>query len=400
MDYLSSFELNLNAITLLGIALLLGLIGGEFARRIRFMPTITGYLLIGFVLGPDVLNIINHSVLITARLFVDISLGLILFELGRQLDFSWLRHDPGLLPTALAESGLTFVFIFLLAFNIFGLSWLPAAMIATFAIATSPGVVMMVANELKSEGPVTRRTLVLTSLNNLFAFTLFTLLLPVTQPILNHSSVLWLYSGYALLGPILLAFTMFMIIRTVAALIGKKREAQFVLFIGVLVCTIGISQAINLPIAISLFFFGIATRNLDKRHILMEIDFGPSAQLFFILLFVVMGTYIRVEGLRIAAIAAISFVLVRAIAKLLGILTFSKRSHLTRQQVFAISLALTPMAGLAMSMLNVLEEFNPDLAYQISAIIAATVAILEIIGPVATQFAFIKCRETIADRIH
>jgi Kef-type K+ transport system membrane component KefB len=399
MDYMPGIELNLNTITLLGIALLLGLVGGELARSIRFMPTISGYILIGFLLGPDALQILNHSVLVTVRLFIDISLGLVMFDLGRQLDFSWLRHDKGLLLTAIAESSLTFIFIFLLAYYFIGFTWLPAAMAATFAMATSPAVVMMVANELKSEGPVTRRTLVLTSLNNLFALTLFTILLPVAQPISTHSVAVWLYSCYALFGSILLALAMFIVTRLSARLIGKKKESQFILFVGALVFTIGISQAINLPTAIILFFFGIATRNLDHKHVLMEIDFGANAQLFFILLFVATGTYLRLEGLRTAAIAVITFILVRTLAKTIGILLFSNKSRLTRQQVFAVSLALTPMAGLAISMSNVLEDFNPDLNHQISIIIAAVVAILEIVGPIATQFAFIKCRESIADRI-
>ena len=113
MTYLPLFPLKLNTIALFGIALLLGIVGGELARRIRFLPKISGYILIGFILGPEVLNVMSQSVLVSARLFVDISLGMILFDLGRQLDFSWLRYDSGLLLTAVTESGLTFLFIFL-----------------------------------------------------------------------------------------------------------------------------------------------------------------------------------------------------------------------------------------------------------------------------------------------
>lgn len=399
MTYLPLFPLKLNTFTLFGLALLLGLVGGEIARRIRFLPKISGYIIIGFLLGPDALNIMSPQVLASARLFVDISLGLILFDLGRHLDFSWLRHDRGLLLTSLAESGLTFIFIFMLAYYFIGLAWLPSALAASFAMATSPAVVMMVANDLHAEGPVTRRTLALTSLNNLFALTLFTTLLPMTQTTSLKSASIWIHSSYLLFGSILLALLMFLFTRIFAALIGKQKQSQFVLFIGTLVFTIGIANTFNLPTAISLFFLGIATRNLDRKHALMEIDLGSSAQLFFILLFVVTGTYLRLEGLRTAAIAVITFILVRTIAKSLGIWLFSGKSRLTTRQVLAISLALTPMAGLAISMSNVLEDFNPDLNRQISAIIAAAVAILEILGPIATQVAFIKSKETISDRI-
>ncbi|MFU8798121.1 MAG: cation:proton antiporter, partial [Gammaproteobacteria bacterium] len=99
------FSIPLNSLTLFGLTLLLGLIGGELAARSRFLPRISGYIVVGFLAGPNVLNIINSSVLIDAHLFVDISLSLILFTLGRHLDFVWLRHDRGLVWMAIAESG-------------------------------------------------------------------------------------------------------------------------------------------------------------------------------------------------------------------------------------------------------------------------------------------------------
>ena len=121
----------------------------------------------------------------------------------------------------------------------------------------------------------------------------------------------------------------------------------------------------------------------------MEVDFGWSARLFFILLFVVTGVYLRLDGLYYAAIAVLIFIVVRSLAKTIGISLFAKASRLTKKQMVAVSLALTPMAGLAISMSNVLNDFNPDLNRQIATMMASIVAILEIIGPIATQFAFI-----------
>ncbi|HLB41824.1 MAG TPA: cation:proton antiporter [Gammaproteobacteria bacterium] len=397
MNFLPSFPLQLNVIALFGITLLLGLIGGELARRIRFLPRISGYIAIGFLLGPGGFNIVSQSVLVTARLFVDISLGIILFDLGRQLDFTWLRHDRGLFPMAIAESGITFISIFAMVYLFVGLPWLPSMLAASFAMATSPAVVMMVAHDLSSEGPVTRRTIVLTSLNNFFALVVFTFLLPMTQSISMKSSTLWIHSTYLIIGSLVLGIAIFVLIRMMAILIGKQKQNQFVLFIGALVLTIGIAQILNLPTALTLFILGVATRNFDHKHMLMEIDFGWSARLFFILLFVVTGIHLRLEGLWIAALAVVIFILVRGLAKTLGIWLFSSASRLTKKQILAVSLALTPMAGLAISMSNVLDDFNPDLNRQIATIIASVVAILEILGPIATQFAFIWTRETTPD---
>ena len=180
MQFLPNFPLHLNAVYLFGLTLLLGVISGELARRSYYFPKISGYIAVGFLVGPSVFNMVTPSLLSSSRIFIDISLGLILFSLGRHLDIKWLKHDPGILKMSIAESFLTFTCIFtmLIAFK---LPWLQAALAATIAIATAPTVVMMIANDLSSKGPVTRRTLILTSLNNLIALIIFTILLPITQ---------------------------------------------------------------------------------------------------------------------------------------------------------------------------------------------------------------------------
>lgn len=396
--YLPAFPLQLSAITLFGATLLLGLIGGALAKKIRFFPKILGYIMIGFLLGPNALNLISSSVLANVRLFVDISLGLILFELGRQLDFQWLREDRGLACSGLAESSLTFVFILLFGHYFVMFTWLQAALAASFAMATSPAVVLLVANDLHAEGPVTRRTQALTSINNFFALTIFTFLLPMTQSSTLPTSKLWQHSCYLLLGSALVGLLAFLLTYFIGKLIGKDRGAQFSLFVGALILTIGIAQIFHTPVALTLFIFGVATRNLDRKHRLMEIDFGWSSQLFFILLFVVTGTYLRLDGLQHAAVAILLFIVVRSFSKTLGVFLFSKKSGITKGQIIAISLALTPMAGLAISMSNVLDEFNPDINRQIAQVMAAVVGILEILGPIATQVAFIKSKETLPDR--
>lgn len=399
MYFLPSFPFELNTITLFGITLLLGLIGGQLARRVRYLPQISGYIAIGFMLGPAGFNVINYSLLTTTRIFVDISLGLILFDIGRHLDFTWLRYDRGLLPTALAESGLTFLLVFLVCRLLIGLGWLPSALAASFAMASSPAVMLMVTHDLASEGPITRRVLMLTSINNFFALLVFTLLLPFTRLASLHSLEYWEQCGYHIIGSLVISVAVFMLARLMAMIIGKSKESQFVLFIGVLIFTIGMTQSLKLPTALSLFFLGVATRNLDFKHALMEIEFGWSTRLFFILLFVVTGMHLRLDGLKMVPLGVIAFILVRGLAKYVGIMLFAKKSQITKQQIIAISLALTPMAGLAISMSYVLNDFNPDINRKISAIIAAVVAILEIFGPIATQLAFIWTKETSTDRI-
>jgi Kef-type K+ transport system membrane component KefB len=398
MNFFPHFPLQINVITLFSLTLLLGLLGGELIKKIPFLPRILGYIAVGFMLGPVGLNVVDPKTLAATRIFVDISLGIILFDLGRQLDFIWLKNDRGLLLTAIAESGLTFMSIFLLFYFVVQLPLLPSALAATFAIATSPAVVMMVANDLTAEGPVTRRALILTSLNNLFALVIFILLLPQVQIATNKGGSIWLHTAYLLAGPFFLAMIIYCLMNLAARIVGKNKQNQFILFVSVVVLTIGLAQVFKLPIAFTLFILGVATRNFDVAHRLMEIDFGWSARIFFIVLFVVTGVYLHTEGLKSAAFAIVLFILLRSLAKAIGVWMCYRTSRLTKRQMISVSLSLTPMAGLVISMSNMLGDFNPELSRQITVILVSTIAILEVIGPIATQVSFIMARETLKER--
>lgn len=395
MQVLPHFPLRISPVALFGITLLLGLIGGEIARNTRILPRISGYMAVGFLLGSGGLDIVTPSLLADARIFVEVSLGLILFDLGRHLDFTWLKHDRGLLPTAITESVLTFIFVFL-TLIFFKLPWQSALIGAAIAIATSPAVVMMVAHDLSAEGPVTRRTLILTSLNNLIGVIFYILCIPLTQ---NDSSwgTVFGYAAYRLIGSIALALVMFYLTILIGFFIGKRKENQFVLFSGMVVFTIGFAVILNLSSILTVFILGIAARNLDTHHYLMEVDFGWLARLFIILLFVVTGAQLQLRGIWIAPLTVIAFLIVRFIAKSVALWLFAKKSRLTHQQTWALCFTLMPAAEAGLAMSYKLLDFNPEFGFKLIIIITSVLTISYIISPIAAQFALIKTNETIGN---
>src|SRR5262249_35117816 len=163
-SFLPHVPLAANPLALFGLLLIAGVAGGELVRRVLRLPRIVGYVLTGMLLGASGLGLLDEKLLDEARIFVDIALRLLLYDLGLKLDFSWLKRDRWLLATGLAESALSFGFIcYALAW--FGVGTLHAAAAAAIGVATSPAVVMLVAQELKAEGQVTERALNLTAIN-------------------------------------------------------------------------------------------------------------------------------------------------------------------------------------------------------------------------------------------
>src|SRR5688500_11079322 len=91
-DFLPSYPLPPNPVLLFGLLLLAGFAGGELVQRLG-LPRITGYVLIGLMLGSSGLGLVDTRLASEASMFVNIGLGIVLFELGRRLDLRWLWRD-------------------------------------------------------------------------------------------------------------------------------------------------------------------------------------------------------------------------------------------------------------------------------------------------------------------
>src|SRR5262245_51849072 len=141
LGFLPQLPTPLSETVLFGVLLGAGLLVGEALRRFLALPRITGYVLAGIALGPEVSGLVSRDALSAARVLIDLSLGLIVFELGFRLDFGWLQRNRWLFVAALAESVFCFWAIYA-ALIYFDFRPLLAATAAAIGTATSPGVVM------------------------------------------------------------------------------------------------------------------------------------------------------------------------------------------------------------------------------------------------------------------
>jgi NhaP-type Na+/H+ or K+/H+ antiporter len=393
-DFLPAWPPAANAFLVFGLLLLAGLAGGRLAATTRVLPAITGYIATGFLLGPGVLGWLSEAALAQSRVLAEFSLGLIVFDLGRRLDLEWARHDRWLLPMGVAESALSFVAMFGLLHFVGGIDTLEAAVAAMVGTATAPAVALLVTNELKADGPVTRRMLWHVALNNVIATVGITLLLPFIEARASGASwnpvarALWLIAGSFFLG-----YVAFLLMTLLARWLGKSPVPQFVLAVGIIVATVGAAQAGHLSVLLALLVLGACTRNLDRQHRLVDVEFGRAAQLFFVALFVLTGATLRPDQFGAIAWVGLAFVVARALGKTLALYAFAYPAHVSLRQAGTLALALTPMAGLAIGMTQPIYEVAPEFGARLAAIVVSGVAILHVLGPIATRYALIRAGE-------
>ena len=378
---------------LFGVLLVAGMLGGEMARMIR-LPRIICYVIVGFVLAPLAQASGLDPLLDEARIFVDLALGLVLFDLGRRMDLKWMKRDWTLAASGLAESLLTFcaVFATLLAFDFPAVK---AALAAAIAIGTSPAVVLLIVQDTRAEGQVTERALNLVALNSLLASILSTILLASVhlearmdvESSLLHP--LYLFLGSLALGAIMAGFS-----RLVARAVEKTKDLHFTLIAGLVVGAVGIAILFKLSVILALLAFGLFTRNDPRSHDLLNVNLAPASRLLYIVLFVITGASLPLPALGYGGAVGLAIVGARAAGKFLGVLAIAPIGGLKVRQAVGLGCALMPMSTLALMLQHDVARHFPAYGQDLTAVFLAAVIMMEIAGPIAVQWGLKFAGET------
>jgi Kef-type K+ transport system membrane component KefB len=385
--FLPELPLERDPILMFGLLLLAGYLAGEAAARLARVPRIVGYSCVGVALGPGGARLLDSATVAGLQPFVDVGLGLILFELGRRLDLGWFRRDRWLFVTALAESLFAFGAIFGM------LRWLdvtplPAALAAAIGIATSPAAVMMVAREERAEGQVTARTLSIVAVNSVAAFVTVTMLLAWAHREYGGSLLqAILHPVYLMTGSLLLGALGTAAVFAAARRLARRAEHHLVVLMAVVLIVVGAARMLEVSALLALLVLGLALRNLDRDHVLLPVDTAPVGELFFVVLFVVTGAMLDSRHLAAGGLVAAGFIAARFAGKSLAVMLFGYLSRIRAGHAGLICLALTPMSALAVIMVHGAAGVHPELGSRLASIVLAAVLVLEVLGPIAVKVA-------------
>ncbi|KAF1042520.1 MAG: hypothetical protein GAK35_02682 [Herbaspirillum frisingense] len=393
-SFILAQTLQWNALLVFGGLLLFGLIAGYIVSKSPWVPRITGYLLVGFLLGAGGLNLLSGEVLKVTNIFADIAVALVVYQLGRYVDIGWLRREKWLLITVATSAVLCFGFVSI-ALTWFGTDSVMALLGGVMAIATAPAVVLVVLRDLKAEGQVTRRLATMTALNNFVAVLAAYALLPVIAH--EAGTPVWTliqHTLYSLFGSALLAYLTYWLLMPLARLLGREGSWQFVLVISVIALAIGVAHALHLPVMLTMLIFAILSKNLDRQFDLMELEFGVANELFIVMLFVTVGASMRLSDLTILGFSVLILIAARFLAMGIGIFLFARFARMNWRQAGLLTLGTLPMTEVGVGLMQTVSSLYPHTTANVLPLLAGTMVVLEFLGPVATQFALIKSGES------
>ncbi|WP_079435824.1 cation:proton antiporter [Zoogloea sp. LCSB751] len=378
----------------LAMLLVIAPLAGEAVFRLLRWPRIVGYTLVGLFASASNFDASGLALSEGFRHGLEVAMAVLLFELGSRVHLHWLRDNPWLIATSLAEAGLTFVMVFSIG-HYLGLGVGSSIAVAAVCMVSSPAVVMRVASELNARGQVTERLLMLSALNTIYAVLAVQVLLALMGQA-HGQQVL-----QALQAPLRYFVSTFVLALLLAAAVGIARrrldlanENSVLLLIGLLFLTLVLVRLAGAsPILVPLLA-GMVLRSRDLRPCLWPRHFGTAGGALVVLLFVVNGMAADWRLIVGGGLVGVTVVVLRAAAKIGGSVLFGRLAGLSMGQSMALGVALLPMSGTAFLLTASLYSAFPDLGRHVAAALAGAATVMEIAGPIATQWALRHCGET------
>lgn len=338
-------------LTSLGFVLLLGLVLGTLATRLR-LPSLVGMLLAGILLGPCVLNLLSPSLLGISADLRQLALVIILTRAGLSLDVDDLRRAgrPAILmcflPATFEVLGMV-----VLAPRLLGVSTLDAAIMGAVVGAVSPAVIAPRMLKLMEEGYGTAKgipqmVLAGASVDDVFVIVLFTSFTGMAQGGTFSPAALAGVPVSIVLGAAFGLLIGFVLARFFAKF-HMRDSIKVVILLGLAFLLVALEDVIPVPFSGLLAVLGAGLGLRRWRLVVAQrltAKFGKLWVAAEIMLFVLVGAEVDLGYAAAAGLAAVATVLGVLCFRALGVLLCVAGSKLTRSERLFTVLAYLPKA--------------------------------------------------------
>lgn len=372
-------------------ALAVAWVVGEFAHRSTGLPRISIYGLVGFLLAQTgaVPLADTGGILLLANL----AFGLILFELGYRINLRWLRTNPWIAASGLAEAAATFIVVYLVA-QWYGTSSMSALLIASLAMATSPAGILRVVNEQNSSGQVTERILHLAALNCVLAVFTFKVIIGfgVFQSSGSVLTAAWSSLVEVLVSVGLGALFGIAVPALLRQLGNLARDATLAFAITVILL-VALTFGLQFSPVLAALTFGLVARHRRVTLNQTQRNFGVMGDLLTVLLFFYVATTLRWDSVMAGMVLALALIVARFITKTVSVALFAHAGGISWRKGILTGMALSPISVFVILILEQTRHLGVALMEGLLPI-AAMALVLEVIGPIITQRALMLANET------
>jgi len=396
-----------------GLIMVLGSFMKFISNRAKIL-NVVGYLILGLIIGPEVLNIVPQHFINDTDIITDLSLSLISVLVGANLRYNILKEVwKQIVIVSIFEAIFTFTFIssiFYLLFEFLNFGFVGdyklvvSVIFGGLASATAPATILAVIHELKVKGKFSAFLLGVVATDNAISLILFSFVIIISSAIMGSGTC-----SYS---------TVFMIIPTILLTIGVGIAGAFIsevidrIFkehsnikttstLGMIFLVYSLSRHWGLEPLLSSIVMGIVMSNLSDEFYLVKKEFDHHLKdIIFLLFFTISSMHLNISFLLAMPTVIILYIIFRILGKVIGVWTGAKLSGADKNIQNYLGIALFPQAGIAIGLSLSLQNQAgfETIAPIILNVIIATTMVHEFIGPMLTKYVLKRSGECNIDK--
>ena len=393
-----------NILAVIGLIIAVSFLGSKLFQRFG-VPQVVGFIVIGVILGPSVLNLVPLELSSELIFISEIALGLIGFDIGSHLLLGELRRlGRSILFILLFEAVGTFLLV-AAGIYLFTQSLHTALIFGALASATAPAATVDVLAEYDAKGPLTTTLLAVVGMDDALALVLFSLAAALAESLLAAAGPpSWLQVLELPLieigGSLVLGVGLGLLLDQIMCRMRVQHDAMAV-SIGFVFLGVGISEAFGFSLILTTMILGMVVVNRcpeHGRHIRYTIE--QAGPVIYVLFFTLVGARFQIGLLPTMGLLGVAYVLLRSGGKFFGAWLggmVGRAEPVVRNNLGLGLLSQAGVAiGLALSSANRFSGYGEEgqaLGALIINVITATTFVVQIVGPICVKFAISRAGE-------
>jgi Kef-type K+ transport system membrane component KefB len=392
----------------LGIIFVLGALMEWLSPKFG-LPKVVGYLLLGLLIGPELLGIIPEHFIQDTDIIIDLALSLIAVLVGANLKYSTLKgRGKQIVAITFFEAFFAFLFVSIGLYLLSGFLGFPTEQSLVISIlfgglssATAPAATIAVVHELKAKGKFTSTLLAVVASDDALALIFFTLAIILGSIFLGNGDF-----SFTIFFDVFSIIILSAVVGIIGAFISEMIDKLFahhkgmetISTIGMIFIVFSLGSYWQLEPLLATLVMGIVMTNISSDFELVEEEIDNHLEeIIFMLFFILSAMHLDLSTLQTMPFVIFAYILFRFLGKISGVWIGSKITKVDKNVQNYLGLGLFPQAGVAIGLALSLQhqsEFD-SVAPLILNVIIATTVIHEFLGPLFTKYILRKVGECV-----
>ncbi len=389
--------MHLDPILSLGIIFLSGYTVLKLINLLK-VPAVTGDLLLGIIIGEEILNLVSPHILSASSFISNLVLGMIAFTIGQNFSMERFRKlGRSIILISIMEAAGAWITVTLVFYFLLGKELYISLLFGAIASATAPAATVMVIREYRAKGVFTNILLGVVAIDDAWCLMIFSISLAAARALAVHVGGSFLLTS---LGKAIIEIFGALALGTAAGIAFNKFSSSVKSSVGAQIYTLGfiltvIGLAIHLKFSILLssMALGATLVNMKGANQRYFESIRSIESPLYLLFFVLAGANLELASLKHIGLIGLTYLVARVIGKAVGAAVGGLLAGAPANVKKYMGFALVPQAGVALGVALIAKADFPKFGGMIFDTIVATTVVYELVGPILTKFALTKAGE-------